>query len=373
MTIDFGASWYFMNERRAERLDTLFTEALEKIEAYGHHTATTTALYKKEEKDLKEQIKQEYDRQMAEARLRYLQILKEQGDSEWGEHFASQESGIDAIGYFHQDDDESVSRRFSETTTYFHKSSLAQAYALLESELRMLCSLLQEKLAKRIGSDHLKGSYLDAIWTYLELVCELDMDMLQRYKEIFSSLGTLRNKIMHNGAMFPLGNVPKEINDAVQASAGTLKLIEKDAFILLTVKEGYLYNLYTIMESFFRDIFWVVDKKLGYALLTDRFRYFFAFVASDLTVSGLTAKKSKRALQIEFALHSEKAEFELKSKITIEANDVNSVEVVNQSGEVEAIIRLGVYIERDPSLLFGKILRAYTMPGIHNKVTLIIY
>ena len=127
-------------------------------------------------------------------------------DDEHAHDHASHISGMDSLYYNAQSQDESINQRFEALYHYFTKSSLAQAYALLESELRSFCNHLQSSLGYKIGLEHLKQKdYLQSMSNYLELVADLEMAALKQY---FSQIQFLRNKIMHNGGEFPSGKLP---------------------------------------------------------------------------------------------------------------------------------------------------------------------
>lgn len=373
--MDFGALMYFLDEDKVSPLDRLFTQAIGKVKLYGQHTKTTIELYNKEESDIRGQIKEDYDKAMAIAGKEYDKIIAQQGDSESAHQFACHDSGIDAIQANYQGEDASAWERFVEIRDYFYASSLAQGYALLESQLRHLCVLLEKEMGKALTLEHLKQrDYLQSIWIYLTLVAEIDMSSLEAYRTRFAETQVLRNKIMHNGGEFGSGDIPQEISDLVAKYPDLLSLMHRDGQALLKIRQEYLIALYHDLRSFFRELLWIVDQKLGFRLLSERLAYLFGFIAKDITVEGIKAKDIKKGRQVTFGLHSSKDGLELGVKLSMEAARTKSISVVDQIEKNPLVARLKEHLEKVTSLLPGRILGSYLdKDGEQTKTTLILY
>lgn len=375
--MDFGATVFFFNPRKVLPLEHFFTDIIKKINLCEQHSETTVALYNKEKSDQLKKSKNDYDKAIQIASKMYNEILAMNGDDDFGHSFASHESGIDSIQYNYQDEDEEINLRFNKMNEYFIKSSLVLTYALLESELRGLCKLLQTSLQKRITLNDLsEKDYLKSIFTYLDLIIEIPMtELANKYQLNFKELQFLRNKIMHNGGEFSSNDDNQELNQIISRNSSQLSLLNntENNSLLLQVKMDYVKKNYIEIKSFFKQLLWLVDEKLSFIILTNKLYHVFNFLASDLTISNIKLKSTNKTKQIMFHLHSklETKEFNLNCNLSLKQGLNSKVEVLDQVETIEQLKRLKIHLESTPSLLLSQALGIFIYSE-ENNIKLII-
>lgn len=375
--MDFGATLFFLNPRKVYPLEHFFVEIIEKINLYEQHSKATIILYEKEKTDILKKSKESYDAAIKVANKEYSRILQENGNDEFAHSFAMHESGIDFLQYYYQNEEEEISIRFKKMNNYFTKSSLVLEYALLESELRGLCNLLQTSFQNRISLNDLsEKDYLKSIFTYLDLVINLPIkELADNFKDDFKELQFLRNKIMHNGGEFLSANPNQELNLIINKNNNTISLekLENNS-LLLNVEMNYVIKFYIEIKSFFTQLLWLLDQKLNFTILLNRFHHLFLFLASDLLISNLRLKTIGNIKEVKFELHSklESKEFSIECNLILKHTAKNNFEILDQVGTIDKLKRLKDHIDKDPSILLSQTLGIFKDSRCNN-VKLIIY
>lgn len=223
---DFGLHWYFFLERKTSPAEKAFKSVIDRLKLYEQHTTSTTTLYRREFTEAKKQIDIDEKAAVVAAKQRYNDILggsERHEDHDWAMHV----SGLDELDHHYYTVRESQAERFVEMADFFNKSSLVSLYGLLETDLRRLCFMLQTVFNKKIGVDMLSDrNYLQAFLEYFEFVIELPITQLEPHIVKLKELQQLRNRIVHDGALFSKKQKDKRLEDMVAAANGLLTMTQ---------------------------------------------------------------------------------------------------------------------------------------------------
>ncbi|MET3981408.1 Asp-tRNA(Asn)/Glu-tRNA(Gln) amidotransferase C subunit/uncharacterized protein YeaO (DUF488 family) [Mucilaginibacter sp. UYP25] len=322
MKFDFGFSMYFLEGPELSTPEKFFIQVQHKLQIYKKHTETTIKLYQDEFKEQLLNHKKKAQEAMAKANeayeLHYEEIV---GSDQDKQSYATHESGIDELQYHFSNEEEALKNSFSEMADHFNKSALVTLYALMETELRRLCSQLQAHYQKRVSLERFEqADYLKSIMEYLDQIIELDISGFQPYQTKIIPLQFLRNKVMHNGGEFPLP-VTEYLDDLVKTSDGGLSLeeIPDEQFVVVRVRSKFVFPFYELISEMFYVLFALLNEKENFSFLSSRLAYVFRFLAPGLTVTYKEHKSIKNGQMFTFLMESRASEnpFSFFCKFTI--------------------------------------------------------
>ena len=378
MKFDFGFYGHFMEGYKFNKTEKGFIQVQDKIQIYFGNAETTLHMYRKEfDKKIADQLiekKHAVDRSEGE----YQKYHDEATGSHHDRHlYAMHASGYDAIESNFAEADETIREHFRVMADHFNKSALVTFYALLESELRRLCAHLQTSFKIRVSLGRFEQSdYLQSIQEYLDLIIGFDTTELGRFVTKLKQLQYVRNKIMHNGAEFPLK--PEEhLDNLVENSANSLywEQLEDEQVKILRIRFGFLKPYYDLVSELFTQLFKLFNDRTQYVPLEKRVAYVFEFLASDLKATYRSHKAVKKGYQYIFQIKSEQVDntFEFVCKISITEHSKDGVVFTPQLDEApDHLDRLIDGLSNDISIL-KNVLAGYLVNGKAHQITFLLY
>jgi Asp-tRNA(Asn)/Glu-tRNA(Gln) amidotransferase C subunit/menaquinone-dependent protoporphyrinogen IX oxidase len=378
MQFDFGFSMYFLEGPELSRLEQFFIRVQDKLQIYQRHTETTVQLYHEEYREQMSTHKSAFGAAMKTANEAYKRHYDEINGSDDDKHqYAMHEAGIQEIEYHFANAEEALQLHFTEMADHFNKSALVTLYALLETELRRLCGLLQKHFNRRVSLDRFEQSdYLKSIMEYIDLIIEMDTTSLKPHISKIEALQFLRNRIMHNGGEFPLDK-QEFLEDLVKTSDGglTLEEIPDEQTRLLRVKSKYLLPFYDLISELFREAFRQLNGKMGFTFLAGRLTYLFRFLAPDADVIYLQHKAVKNGHCFVFRVESKAAEkpFAFSCNLTIATATKDELIFTNQLEQpVPNLDRLIARLPQRVDLL-PQIFAGFLTPGKKHRIEFMLY
>lgn len=87
---------------------------------------------------------------------------------------------------------------------HIHRESLILTiYSFFENQLNRLCAILSESVSTNISLKDLKGQGIERAFLYLKKVAGFDLSGMGKELPYIKNVNTIRNLIVHNGAMIP--------------------------------------------------------------------------------------------------------------------------------------------------------------------------
>lgn len=333
----FGFSIYFgFNERDMSDIERFFYGLKKKISIYRHHLKLTDDLYKRELVESEKRLEKDFERNKKAGEVRYESALEEMGNSEYAEDYANDQSGLEEIYHYHDLDVRYNRERFQEVHSIFNKSALIGLYSLFEAESLKLSCFLRKHFDKRIGYQDLKSeNYLKGYLNYFDLVLELDIANLSKFENKLNDLRIIRNKIVHENGDF--SDSKNKLDSLVSDSSGTLRIdMENSSYTLEIDSIIYLDRYFEVIEEYFEQLFWEIDKKQEWPLLKEKSEYLFKFIDTKLRVESVKADISppKRKVQIYLNNSSTDEPLEFKVDLILKKSPRDKIKVHNELSDV---------------------------------------
>lgn len=365
-------------------LDTFFLKLEEKIILYQQHIKTTTDFYTAElDKNLQPIIDQR-ESEKDEVEKKFQEYYEAwDGPEEYRQLVAEHESGRDSMYDYFEFQEDIWKEHYGEMFDYLNKSSLIIMYALLESQMSRLCTILKEMSGSKIKADDFKSTnYIEGYFKYLDLVILLDMQPLDDYRRRIVPIQYVRNRLAHNGGEFDMGvdeNDDKELVKVVQESKGLLVLVhdQNDNKRYLKIFDTrYIDEGYELIRELFHDLFWMINKKFGFPVFCERMVRMFRpyFGENQVTILKIDSVKNgtKITTEIDFKVESGES-VAFRCNITITTAKTYQLNILNQAEENKQIQECADEMMRHPTRVTHGYLSGIVRPNPALKVEMTFY
>lgn len=373
---DISVLLFMIDNNGRSELHRFLIELQQKIVLQKKHAEKTTELYRKEYSETLAVIKEKREVAESEAEKIYWQTYHEADGNEDEKHFiAMMDADVNGVKNYFNKEEVLLLVNFTEMADNFNKSSLVIVYALLENELRKLCTLLQNRFTKRLSLQDIESKdYLQSMINYLDKVIEIDMASSAPYFSKIKQVQFLRNRIMHNGGEFSL-NQNAELDQLIKNSNGHLFLQHFEAldYRSLKIKKiEYVYEQYRLIIDFVHELIWRIEEKTGHEMLLERLTFIFRFLKDGSGIHLKEIKSIKNGRIIDIGIDGDK-DVEIGCKFTIKAAKKETVAIINQAegnGNLEKLIN---YFNQYPDTLIKDIFEVFYKPSSPIHIDVLFY
>lgn len=204
---------------------------------------------------------------------------------------------------------------------------------------------------------------LKSSFKYLELVIDLPIKTIEPIAGKIQHIQYIRNRIVHNGAEFSY-----EKNESLEQVVNALsdmilfqEVVVGKTRVLKLFNTEIVMRSYHIMRDLFINLFWQIDKKYGYPILTDRLNILFQNPpGGTIKITDIKSIKAGRQINAEVI---PPGGIKYQCKISMTSGKMNKTEVFNQIEDSKEIKRI---LEEPANVLHWRIDAVFEAFRYHN-------
>ena len=395
MDIDYGFWFYYsFEEIQQNGIEKFFNNLKAKLESNIDQVKRTTELYESDYNLSKNEIKVQYEADLAKAEVKYNEVFAENAqDPHFAAQIAAHESGMDQIEAWYRDQDEPLFYTFRDMQDNYYKSALGLLQTQFEGEIKHLCELLKQEFLiskdlKNVRSG--SGGLLLDVNTYLNNWIGLNLNDLGTCIQKMDDFRLFRNRLTHEMGIVDQ-HEPWLTNTMTNPSFIELEPVDGGEQIRIYTPD-YIYDLHATLSTFFRSLFWKIDEKKNYTLLKEKFKHFFGFIdpgtlnISNFSVSDITSSQFGKTVDLilEFDRNPPQSFIgqiesvpvvvpdlhKIKVQLVFSEGNDDHIEIINNTQE-QKVIRLKRNLEQNPEIPLRRIFNLFyfTSKGREMKIT----
>lgn len=318
-------NWFDFDFTEKSDLDKFYSRLHGELKSYVNHLLLTLKIYAEDKKRSVENIEAVYSSKVdlvsGNFNRLYFDYLKYH-DEPTAYYFASIDSGMANIEYERHFSIEHIEEEYIYTIDSFLKSSLIFLYSILESFLKELCLILQNKTQTKLNIEDITSrDYLKSFYIYIEKVIGLNLSAIETYKNKLKDFQNIRNILVHNLSL----SAENQRNDTKLT-----KILESYKGIKRYSNKLELNNikiLYPFLQSTiwtFQELYWIIDEKFNFESLTSNLNKAIKQISNKLSIKikavnyiGLNSNFNYRNKKVDSECYYQTKNIKIKLKVTI--------------------------------------------------------